>query len=379
MNYIAWQMLTGDRAKYFALVFTIAFASFLLVQQVSIFVGILERTASQIVDVAEPDLWVMDPATRYFDEVQALKASDLYRVRGVAGVEWAVALYKGNARMRAADGSFRQVILLGLDDATLTGVPRRMLLGSAEALREPDAVILDRAGYLFFFPGEPLVLGREFELNDRRARLVGIAEASAPFVTFPVVFTRYSNAVTYIGRERNTLSFVLAKAAAGVPVTELAARIGAQTGLAAQSVDGFRRQTIGFYLANTGIPVNFGITIVLAVLIGMVVAGQTFYLFTLENLQQYGVLKAIGVSDGRIVAMILLQACVVGLIGYGLGMGLVAAFFEVMLGYLPVRGIVVQPVAALVTGVVVLAIVALASLLSVRRVLVLEPAAVFRG
>ena len=137
--------------------------------------------------------------------------------------------------------------------------------------------------------------------------------------------------------------------------------------------------TIGFYLANTGIPVNFGITIVLAVLIGMVVAGQTFYLFTLENLKQYGVLKAIGVSDGRIVAMILLQACVVGLIGYGLGMGLVAAFFEVMLGYLPVRGIVVQPVAALATGVVVLAIVTLASLLSVRRVLVLEPAAVFRG
>ena len=88
MAFVALKMLTGDRAKYFALVFTIAFASFLLVQQVSIFVGILERTASQIIDVAEPDLWVMDPATRYFDEVQALKSNDLYRVRGVPGTQW---------------------------------------------------------------------------------------------------------------------------------------------------------------------------------------------------------------------------------------------------------------------------------------------------
>jgi putative ABC transport system permease protein len=63
MHYIALRMLTGDRAKYLGLIFTIAFASFLLANQVSIFAGIIKRTASQIIDVVDADIWVMDPAT----------------------------------------------------------------------------------------------------------------------------------------------------------------------------------------------------------------------------------------------------------------------------------------------------------------------------
>jgi putative ABC transport system permease protein len=178
-----------------------------------------------------------------------------------------------------------------------------------------------------------------------------------------------------VGRERNLLSYVLVKADA--PVTEVAARIQARTGLAATTTEGFSWQTIAFYLANTGIPVNFGITIALAFPVGAVVAGQTFYLFTLENLKHYGALKAIGVTDGRLIGMILLQALVVGSVGYALGLGIAAALFT--LHHLPTRGIVLLWQAVLGTGVTVLAIIALTSLLSLRRVLVLEPAVVFRG
>ncbi len=209
MNFVALKMLLGDRAKYLSLIFTVAFASYLLANQVSIFCGILLRTASQIIDVPDADLWVMDRETQYFDESKALTDNDLYRVRGVQGVSWAVKLYKGFARATAPDGKFRQVILMGLDDATLVGAPRRMLLGRFEDLQDPDAVIIDRAGYAYFFPGEPLAIGKTFEFNDHRARLVGIAEASAPFATFPVFFTRYSLALNYVGRERNLLAYVL--------------------------------------------------------------------------------------------------------------------------------------------------------------------------
>lgn len=379
MNFVALKMLLGDRAKYLSLIFTVAFASFLLANQISIFCGILLRTASQIVDVPDADLWVMDRETRYFDESKALTDNDLYRVRGVQGVSWAVRLYKGFARATAPDGKFRQVILMGLDDATLVGAPRRMLLGRFEDLNDPDAVIIDRAGYAYFFPGEPLALGKTFEFNDHRARLVGIAEASAPFATFPVFFTRYSQALNYVGRERNLLAYVLVKAQPGVALDGISARIESTTGLRAVTTDGFKWQTIGFYLNNTGIPVNFGITIALAFLVGAVVAGQTFYLFTLENLKQYGALKALGVTDGGIIGMILLQALTIGALGYTIGMGIAAVFFEITLQHLPTRGIVLMWQAVVGTAVTVLLIIALASLLSIRRVLVLEPAVVFRG
>lgn len=381
MSWVALQMLTGDRAKYMGLIFTIAFSSFLIAQQVSIFAGIMNRTRSQISDVNDADIWVMDPATQYFDEVYSLKDSDVDRVRGVPGVRWAVRLFKGQPRAKAPDGRFRVAILLGLDDATLAGGPakEKMLLGSVESLRDPDAVIIDQAGYHFFFPGQPLALGKTFEMNDRRAKVVGIADASAPFTTFPVFYSRYSEALNFVGRERKLLSFVLVKARAGQNLSELSRRIQAATGLKAMTGDRFGWMTILYYIRNTGIPVNFGLTVAIALIVGTVVAGQTFYIFTIENLKQFGALKAIGTSNRRLVGMILLQAMVVGLIGYTIGMGMTAGFFSVTTHRDATRGIVLLWQVMAGSGAVVMFIVLIASLLSIRKVLVTEPAIVFRG
>jgi putative ABC transport system permease protein len=379
MNFVALKMLTGDRAKYLGLIFTIAFCTFLLENQTSIFAGILKRTGSQIADVTDADIWVMDAKTEYFEQTKALKDTDLMRVRGVDGVEWAVKLFKGSPVARTIDGKFAVSFCLGLDDATLTGAPRKMLLGSWERLREPDAVVIDKAGYLLLFPGEPLRLDRTVELNDHKAIIVGISDASAPFVSWPVIHARYSQAVNFVGRERTQLSYVLVRPMPGVGAEEVCRRIEAQTGLRARTSDQFRWDCVRYYLKNTGIPVNFGITITIALIVGVAVAGQTFYLFTVENLKQFGALKAIGVTNLRITEMIMLQALTVGAIGFSLGSGLCAAFFAITLNNLPTRGLVLMWQNVIGTGVAIFFVVILASLISIRRVLVLEPAEVFRG
>src|SRR5437867_12389413 len=106
MNFVALKMLTGDRAKYLGLIFTIAFCTFLLQNQTSIFDGVLKRTGSQIADVTDAEIWVMDPKTEYFEHTQALNDNDLKRVRGVDGGEWWVSLLKGGEVARAGDGKF---------------------------------------------------------------------------------------------------------------------------------------------------------------------------------------------------------------------------------------------------------------------------------
>ena len=295
------------------------------------------------------------------------------------GVQWAEPLFKGQPRAKSFDGTFRVVIMMGVDDATLVGAPRNMVLGSVDDLRRPDAVIVDRVGYEFFFPKQPYELGKTLELNDHRVNIVGIYNSSAPFQNLPVFYARYSNAITYVGRERNLLSFVLAKAAPGVNDKEACRRIEAATGLHAATASEFGWQTIWYYIAHTGIPINFGITISIALVVGTIVAGQTFYIFTLENLKQFGALKAIGVTNWRITGMIVLQALMVGVIGYSIGIGMTAAFFEITKDNLDLRGFSLLWQIAAGTGGTVLMIVILASLMSIRRVLVLEPAVVFRG
>jgi putative ABC transport system permease protein len=379
MNWVAWKMLNGDRAKYLGAVFGVAFGTLLIAQQSAIFVGLMRRTANQILDVLQAEIWVMDPKVENSDEIKPLAETDLYRIRGVEGVDWAVRLYKGLARVRVSDGSFRQVILMGLDDDSLVGAPVKMLQGTISDLRVNDSIIIDNAGFSFLWPAENPTLGKIADINDRRAVVTGICESAAPFQTFPIVFTRYSRALEYVPPERNRLSFVLAQPKPGEDVQKVCDAITEKTGLLALTRGQFMWRTVGYFIRTTGIPVNFGITVALGFIVGTAIAGQTFYLFVLENLKQFGALKAMGLSNRRLIVMVLLQAIVVGLIGFGFGMGMTAGFFEATKNVANLRGMHLPWWIALATAGAIAVIIFFASLLSIRKVLVLEPAVVFRG
>ncbi|HEY4261414.1 MAG TPA: ABC transporter permease, partial [Schlesneria sp.] len=230
-----------------------------------------------------------------------------------------------------------------------------------------------------FWGDGPIVLGKTLEMNDRRAVVVGVCDTTPPFQTFPVMYTRYSQALGFAPRERNQLSFVLAHEKEGADPQQVCQSIHASTGLAARTRTDMIWFVITFYLRSTGIPVNFGITIALGFIVGTAIAGQTFYLFTLENLKQFGALKAMGVSNGRLVGMILLQATIVGCIGYGLGIGMTSLFFESTQGVTALMGFYLPWQVAVIAAGAVAVIIVLASMISLRKVLILEPAVVFRG
>lgn len=379
MTWIALKMLTGDRSKYFAIIFGVTFACLLIAEQSATFCGVMRRTTSQIRDIHGIDVWVMNPGVRYIDDLKAISDNDVLRVRGVPGVAWAVNLFRGQAQAQLANGNYQGVILLGIDDATLTGAPQKMILGKLGDLQNPDAVIVDEAGFRQMWPQEPLATGKVIEMNDRRAVIVGIFESSMTFMTVPVVYTRFSQATLFVPPNRRLMPFVLAKCRAGVTPGEVAERIEKQTGLKALTKAGFSDLTMAYYLGHTGIPINFGTTVLLGFFVGCAIAGQTFYLFTVENLKQFGTLKAMGMSDRVLVGMILTQALVVAGIGYGLGVGLATLYGTIAGARMPMLAFFLPWQVLVITGVAVLLIALMSSLLSIRRVVVLEPAIVFQG
>ena len=371
-------MLTGNRAKFMGIVLGVTFAALLIAQQASIFCGLMLMTTSQIRDIQGAQIWVMDKNVQFIDDIKPMSEVELFRVRGVTGIEWAVRLYKGLSRARLDDGTFQQIILLGLDDASMVGAPAEMILGNIADLRRPDSIIMDEAGFEQLWPGEPLAIGKIFEMNDRRAQIVGICKARPTFQTFPVVYTRYTQATTFAPPERKMMSFVLANPQPGITSAEACRRITEQTGLQAMTSDEFAWKTIDYYMLKTGIPINFGITVLLGFIVGTAIAGQTFYLFTIENLKQFGALKAMGAGNLKLLEMITLQAAVVAFMGYAFGVGLAALFGHLTSG--SSRLAYYMPWEVLWgTGIAVLLISILSSLLCIRRVMVLEPAIVFQG
>ncbi len=392
MNRIALKMLMGDRAKYLGIVMGVTFASLLITQQLAIFIGLMGRTYGAITDMGLPDIWVMDPKVQFIDDVKPLQDTMLYRVRGVEGVEWAVPLYKGLLKTRLDNGNFQTCNVFGLDDASLIGGPPVMVQGKLEDLRRAEGVIVDEVGAhgkLAKTPtgpdGEPipgvkpvpLKIGDTLELNDHRAVVVGICRVSRTFQSQPVVFTTYSRATTFAPRERKLLSFVLVKAKPGVDPQDLCARITRVTDLAAYTGEEFKKKTFVYFMKYTGIPINFGIAVLLGFLVGTAIAGQTLYQFTLENLKLFGTLKAMGAGNGTLLRMIVLQALLVGAIGYGLGVGLASLFGWVtknseLAFHLPWQLL-------MFTAAAVLVICVISALISIRKIMLLEPAIVFKS
>jgi putative ABC transport system permease protein len=282
--------------------------------------------------------------------------------------------------VRSAGGVLQQVHLIGVDGASLTGSCPTMVMGKKEDLRIPDGIIIDPAGYRFLFPGQTPMLGQTIEINDQRAVISGICEAAPPFTTFPLIFANYSDAQHYAGSPRKPITFILVGAEPSANHLMLARRIQAATGLLALTWKQFAWKTIWYYMDHTGFGVNFAVTVALGFIIGAVVVGQMFYIFVLENLRQFGTLKALGVGNITLLRMILIQALIVGALGYSLGMAVSAVFFAIVrnLG-LDFRGFYlswqVMGAAALAIALIIL----IAGCISVRRLFVVDPAIVFRA
>jgi putative ABC transport system permease protein len=385
MIYVALRMLTGDRSKYFGIVFGLTIASFLITQQMAIFVGLMSRTYSFITDSGLADVWVMDPKVQFIDDIKPLQDTQLFRVRGTEGVEWAVPLYKGILKARLDNGNFQACNVIGLDDATLIGGPATMIEGKLEDLRRADGVIINLAGANGKLAAkgpdgkpQPLRVGSTVELNDHRAVVVGICQVSRTFQSQPVVYTTYSRATTFAPMERKLLSFILAKAKPGISPKELCERVQKNTGLAAYTKTGFEDLTVTYFMKYTGIPINFGIAVLLGFLVGTAIAGQTFYNFTLENLKHFAALKAMGATNMTLLVMVVTQALLVGGIGYGFGTGLATAFGR-FFGTNTELAFKLPWQILVGTGGAIALISTFAALISLYKVVRLEPAIVFKG
>lgn len=380
MKFIAIKMLTESTGRCIAMVVGITFASLLIAQQASIFCGLMLQTSNQIRDVTDAPIWVMDESVQFVDDLKPLSSSAVGRVRGVEGVRWAVPLIKSIVRAKLDDGRWQQAILLGLDDASLVGGPRpeQIIAGSLDDLTQPDSIFIDIRGAKQIWPDVENPIGREVEMNDRRAKVVGLFEASKTFQFFPIVLTRHSRALAYMPPERKSETFILAAPTAGLPAEQVCRRIEQQTGLQAQTREQFIWGTMTYYASKTGIPINFGITVILGFLVGLAISGQTFYLFTVENLRYYATFKAIGATDRQVAAMVVRQAFVVGAMGLAIGLGL-ASLFGMLSNSTAKLAFFMPWQVVCITIVAVMVMVVLASLLSLRKLFTLDPADLFRG
>ena len=374
---IALLMLFRDRAKYVMLVVGLTFCSLLMTQQSSVFCGLMLWTTATV-RIIGAKVWVFDAKVEQINDIIPLREIEVTRVRGIPGVEWAVPLYLGIEQARIGDGSFQNIQLVGLDTATLVGRPMEILKGRVEDLRLPDAVIIDQVGVeKFRKKGIRIDVGTTFEINDKRAQIVALCHQNRSFLAQPYVFTTYDRALQYTKPQRKMLSCVLLEPKPGVSAEELAQRISSVPGLKAYARDELFWTTIWWYIRNTGIPVSFGTVVIMGMVVGIAIAGQTFYLFILDNLRYLAALKAMGARMPILTAMVFLQSFSVGFVGFGIGAGLTTLFGIKVLKLETPPFCMPWQVPVSVAGIIML-ICCFTAVVGLRKIATLEPAVVFK-
>jgi putative ABC transport system permease protein len=396
MIWVALRMLTGDRVKYGGLVFGIVFTSFLVTFAASYFAGFMTEGFALIRENGDADVWVMDPAVGAVDQTSNMPSWALDRVRSVPGVRYAVPMVVGNADARFPNGRVQSLQIIGLDPATLAGLPPLQEGVVPQSLWAPGTAIIDPGGTddkigmpalaRDRWPREGMNLdaplrdprpGDELRINDHRVVLAGLSRALPRYPPRPLLYMTADNALRLLPAERQRLTFVLAKAAAGLDPRELAGRIAARTGLRARSSADFKEDTVMWILENSEDVGDIASMLSVAMLIGFGVTGVMLYMFTHENLRHYAVLSAMGAPPRTLLGMVFAQAAVCAAIGAGMGVGLCAILGEAAAatGY-PFRMMWFTPVFGI--GMVVL-VSLVAAAISARPVLKLQPAVVFSG
>jgi len=372
---LAYKLLVNDKAKFTALLVGITFAVFLMMFITSMFVGVLNHASANVVNIGA-SIWVMDPSVQAIISSIGMPDYVLDAVRSMQGVKYAVPLYSGGALVKLPDGTFQGVTVVGLDDTSLFGRPM-LTEGKIENIyAENGFIVVDDAEYEKL---ESPRVGSEFELNDHRGVIVGVAKVTVSgLFGLPTLYTTYNRAVQYIPNPRYTISYVLAEAKSPDDVQKIKQQVAA-LGYMALTKQEFMNKNASFFVFQTGGGTNILIMTLISFIVGLSISGQTFYTFILENLERFGALKAIGTRSSELVGMILFQASFTALTGYGLGVGLCTLLIYLAKLRLASYAAMITYPSLLLSFVMVLVIAGVSSYVGVRRVLRIEPFEIFRG
>jgi putative ABC transport system permease protein len=363
---IALTMLRTDRAKCTAMILAVTFSVFLMQNQCAILASLYRMMTAQIDDVTDAPLWVMEPDTRCFEQAKPVKDGTLERVRSRSGVAWAVPLLKIDTMARSDSGLLCTVTVMGVDEASMVGLPSRFRFGQPEAIRPAGTCAVDPGGYAQLFPGEPVHFPRRIRILDESLVLTGMTDCSR------VTALRLNKA------ENRTATFIIGDFTPGANRAAVCESITAATGLAAMDRAGFGEMALRFYNSQ-GVPRLFWITIAIGLLTGTAITAQTFSMFVREHTTQLAVCRVIGVTKARIIAMVVCQGLFVLSIGCAFGTGLTAITTHAAASEPFLRGIVLPPPVAAGTCAALAAITITAVTIMARRVALMDPAIVFRS
>lgn len=370
----AWLFIKFDKPKSIGAVVGTIMSVFLIGQQSGIFIFLTSAMASLVSNNSEY-IWVVDNRTTNANALTQIDTRVGYELSSIEGVEKVYPLVLAGGSARFSNGTSAGLTMVGVQAPDFAGGPWKLAVGKKDVMLQDDAIITD------YFDKKTLggvELGEYFEINGHQVFNAGLTKGVRSFGGGVYTFTTIERA-RYLGNfPANKVSAFLVKWKTNEKQEDVVNRINQNiSGVRAWKSSDFAWETIMTVLKISGIAISYGTLILFALFVGFVIIGLTLYSSTLDRIKDYGTLKAIGADNKYIRNLIMTQARLIAIVGYGIGMALIEGFrsgiaksgiFFDFPWYL--RGAFFM---------VTMGIALLGSIFAIRRITKLEPAQVFRG
>lgn len=322
---VAFKMLVNSKKRFIGMIIGATFSAFIIMQQPSVYQGVTDRLVAPIRAIPEPDLWVMGDGSFSFDQPTFFKATDIYRVRSVPGVLWAVPLYRTWFSLKHLKTKKQQNWeVIGVDAKSLIGLPKNMLSGVRSDIHHANALIID--GYSLkqveTENRETIQMGDKLIEGRNTWTVAAISNPLRTYMTEPKAYILSTHIPNVLGHP----SFILVKVKPSYDVHEVASEIQKITKYLAFTHSQFVDRSNKYFREQTPIVMGFVSIAIIGFTIGLVMMWQIFNNFVISHLHQFGMLKMLGVSNALLMKMVLFQAAVTGGLGYLIGLLLTILF-----------------------------------------------------
>lgn len=372
MARVGLKMMVHDKLKMLGTLMGVFFAVLLSNQQAGTFLGLLNKN-TMFIDNAGADLWILPPNTETFQAAKTIPEVLSKQAQSLPGVAWSTPMLFGGGAISLPGGGAEAVQIVGTKVPYTRGGPWNLIAGEASILRQPDTMIFED-GVRDTLGG--LNLGSVRELAGRKIQVGGFTWGLLPFGP-AYAFADYDLARLLLHVDVDRAHFILVGVEPGANPERVRDDLQrAFPEIKVMTKKQFAASTVKFILVRTAIGITFGTSTLFGLIIGFVIVALTTFSAVVDNIREFGTLKAIGATTWDLAKLLLAQSVAYGLLGSLLGLAAVTQVANAVRS--PKFGILISPTLAVGTTIAMVILCIIASSFALLRLRKLEPAMVFR-
>ena len=374
MRQVAIACLVHDRTKFASALAGVTFATLLVLAQVGIYQGFLDG-ASAIIRHVGGDVWLMARGTPVVEFGEQIAAGSRTAVMGHPCVERVRSVILAWAPMRRASGEFDTLQVVGFEPGAGPLLPWSLREGLPGDLEPPFQVAVDEADlHKLGLPAKPV--GASLEVGGKIVRVAAVTTGIRGFTLQPYLFTTIETArrLTMVGEGRST--YLVADLKDRSCAASVIAAAERRPDLEGRTTEAFARGTETYWVTGSGAGAVLGFSALLGLVVGVVIVGQTLYSMTKDHQRELATLKAMGASSWELASFVAWQATLLAFAGGALGTVLVFGLRRLLAG--AGLKLVLSPGVLSLGYLTIVLMCSVASVGSVRKVILFEAAEVFK-